>query len=351
MGSPPGPAYDGVDPARQLPLDVPVWCVHGRDDDVVPLSQSVDYVSRATAAGAQAELVEVEGDHFVVIDTASRRVVPDRRHPRRARADAGPAAAGRPRRRRGRPRRRPRRRRRPQAAHQALPGRARRARAGHVGRGARAAVRRRAGDPRGPPHPGHPAGRRRARRRHLDRPRDRRAHLDRRRAVRPGPRLRRARRPLALPPPWWSSPHVAPCGAPDGGSSSDRRTTRVQPLQIFSERVDEQVDVVLGGDERGREADGLAVGLLGQDAVGEERLGDLAAGAERRVDVDAGPQPARRGRRRSRARPATRGRPSGARRASSPAPGTHRSAASRPPRGRSPRRAGCRRRSTRASPA
>ncbi|GAA2126643.1 alpha/beta hydrolase [Nocardioides bigeumensis] len=71
VGSPPGPAYDQVDPARQLPLDVPVWCVHGRDDDVVPLSQSADYVSRATAAGAQAELVEVEGDHFVVIDTGS----------------------------------------------------------------------------------------------------------------------------------------------------------------------------------------------------------------------------------------------------------------------------------------
>ncbi len=50
---------------------MPVWCVHGRDDDVVPLSQSADYVARATAAGATAELVEVEGDHFVVIDTAS----------------------------------------------------------------------------------------------------------------------------------------------------------------------------------------------------------------------------------------------------------------------------------------
>ena len=75
VGSAPGPAYattyDQADPTRQLPLDVPVWCVHGRDDDVVPLSQSADYVSRATAAGGQAELVEVEGDHFVVIDPAS----------------------------------------------------------------------------------------------------------------------------------------------------------------------------------------------------------------------------------------------------------------------------------------
>jgi acetyl esterase/lipase len=71
VGSPPGPAYARVDPGRQLPLDVPVWCVHGGDDDVVPLSQSADYVSAATVAGGQAELVEVEGDHFVVIDTTS----------------------------------------------------------------------------------------------------------------------------------------------------------------------------------------------------------------------------------------------------------------------------------------
>jgi acetyl esterase/lipase len=61
-------AYDLVDPTTQLPLDVPVWCVHGAADDVVPPSQSADYVARARAAGAAAELVEVAGDHFVVID-------------------------------------------------------------------------------------------------------------------------------------------------------------------------------------------------------------------------------------------------------------------------------------------
>ena len=71
VGAPPGPAYDRVDPTRQLPLDVPVWCVHPVDDAVVPLSQSADYVDRAVAAGATAELVEVEGDHFVVIDPSS----------------------------------------------------------------------------------------------------------------------------------------------------------------------------------------------------------------------------------------------------------------------------------------
>jgi acetyl esterase/lipase len=68
LGHPAGPADADVDPRQQLPLDVPVWCVHATDDDTVPVSQSREYVAAATAAGAQAELVEVDGDHFVVID-------------------------------------------------------------------------------------------------------------------------------------------------------------------------------------------------------------------------------------------------------------------------------------------
>lgn len=68
LGRPPTADDAAVDPAQQLPLDVPVWCVHGRADDIVPPSQSSDYVQRAKAAGAKAELVEVEGDHFVMLD-------------------------------------------------------------------------------------------------------------------------------------------------------------------------------------------------------------------------------------------------------------------------------------------
>ena len=49
-----------------------MWCVHARDDDTVPFSQSVEYVAAATAAGARAELVEVPGGHFDVIDEATR---------------------------------------------------------------------------------------------------------------------------------------------------------------------------------------------------------------------------------------------------------------------------------------
>ncbi|MGZ8738913.1 MAG: alpha/beta hydrolase family protein, partial [Nocardioides sp.] len=71
LGHAPGPNDAAYDPLRQIPLRAPVWCVHGRDDDIVPLSQSGIYVAAATDAGAQAELVEVDGDHFVVIDPGS----------------------------------------------------------------------------------------------------------------------------------------------------------------------------------------------------------------------------------------------------------------------------------------
>jgi acetyl esterase/lipase len=71
LGHPAGPADQSVDPVQQVPLGVPVFCVHGRDDAIVPIRQSQSYVDAAVGAGAEAELVEVDGDHFVVIDSAS----------------------------------------------------------------------------------------------------------------------------------------------------------------------------------------------------------------------------------------------------------------------------------------
>jgi acetyl esterase/lipase len=68
LGHPAGPRDARWDPRQQVPLDVPVWCVHGVDDAIVPLAQSEGYVAAARAAGAVAQLVRVEGDHFVVID-------------------------------------------------------------------------------------------------------------------------------------------------------------------------------------------------------------------------------------------------------------------------------------------
>jgi len=63
-------AYDRADPLTQVPLDVPVWAVHARDDDTVPFGQAEAYVDAATRAGAEATLVEVAGGHFGVIDTS-----------------------------------------------------------------------------------------------------------------------------------------------------------------------------------------------------------------------------------------------------------------------------------------
>lgn len=71
LGRPMRPADAVFDPMQQLPLDQPTWCVHGSSDPIVPLSQSQTYVDAARAAGASAELVEVAGDHFAVIDPTS----------------------------------------------------------------------------------------------------------------------------------------------------------------------------------------------------------------------------------------------------------------------------------------
>ena len=60
--------YAVASPVQRVPLGVPVVCVHGRSDTNVPLSQSQSYARAATAAGDNVEVVEVEGDHFVVID-------------------------------------------------------------------------------------------------------------------------------------------------------------------------------------------------------------------------------------------------------------------------------------------
>ena len=68
LGHPPGADDDEADPIRQVPLDVPVWCVHGREDTTVPIEQSRAYVAAARAAGGAADLVEMATDHYAVID-------------------------------------------------------------------------------------------------------------------------------------------------------------------------------------------------------------------------------------------------------------------------------------------
>ncbi len=64
-------AFDLADPLAQVPLDVPVRCIHGRGDDVVPIEQSRRYVNAARAEGADAELIALDGDHFMHIDPST----------------------------------------------------------------------------------------------------------------------------------------------------------------------------------------------------------------------------------------------------------------------------------------
>jgi acetyl esterase/lipase len=63
--------YRDASPQVQLPLAVPVRCVHDTDDEDVPFSQSVNYVDAAKRAGADAELVRVTGGHMSLIDTSA----------------------------------------------------------------------------------------------------------------------------------------------------------------------------------------------------------------------------------------------------------------------------------------
>ncbi len=62
--------YTVASPIDRLPLSVPIRAVHGRADPIVPLGQSEAFVEAALAAGDDAELAVVDGDHFVVIDPA-----------------------------------------------------------------------------------------------------------------------------------------------------------------------------------------------------------------------------------------------------------------------------------------
>jgi len=57
-----------ADPARLLPTGAALLCVHGAEDETVPLSQSERYAQLAAAAGDPIEVRVVPGDHMSVID-------------------------------------------------------------------------------------------------------------------------------------------------------------------------------------------------------------------------------------------------------------------------------------------
>ena len=74
MGGGPGELaeeYRLADPIAAVPVPAPVVCLHSRADEAVPYSYSERYVAAATAAGGDARLIELAGDHFTLIDPAS----------------------------------------------------------------------------------------------------------------------------------------------------------------------------------------------------------------------------------------------------------------------------------------
>jgi acetyl esterase/lipase len=63
--------YAVADPLAQVPISAAVRCVHARADDRVPFEESANYVTAARAAGQDARLLEVDGDHFSVADPSA----------------------------------------------------------------------------------------------------------------------------------------------------------------------------------------------------------------------------------------------------------------------------------------
>ena len=54
--------YAVADPVRNVPLRIPALLVHGIEDEIVSIELSRSYERAASAAGAEVELVEVEGE-------------------------------------------------------------------------------------------------------------------------------------------------------------------------------------------------------------------------------------------------------------------------------------------------
>jgi acetyl esterase/lipase len=74
MGTDPGSgsaAYAVADPTRLVPAHGPVAAIHAEQDEIVPVTQSRNYVAADTRAGGAAQLVLVPGGHFDLIDPAS----------------------------------------------------------------------------------------------------------------------------------------------------------------------------------------------------------------------------------------------------------------------------------------
>lgn len=60
--------YRLADPSLLVPSRAPIWAIHARNDELVPPTQSIDYVAANRAAGGEAQLVLVPGTHNTIAD-------------------------------------------------------------------------------------------------------------------------------------------------------------------------------------------------------------------------------------------------------------------------------------------
>jgi acetyl esterase/lipase len=64
--------YRLADPIAVVPVAATVLCLHSRADDEVPFRYTERYVVVAAKAGGRARLMETGGDHYTLIDPATR---------------------------------------------------------------------------------------------------------------------------------------------------------------------------------------------------------------------------------------------------------------------------------------
>jgi hypothetical protein len=71
LSRPPGTALADTSPAALLPLALKQVVASGNNDGIVPARFGHDYATLARRAGDPVEVVDLPGDHFALIDSAS----------------------------------------------------------------------------------------------------------------------------------------------------------------------------------------------------------------------------------------------------------------------------------------
>ena len=70
---PDDPKLDAISPIKHVDkVTIPILLIHGKDDTVVPISQSEDMADALKAAGKQVEFVKLDGEDHWLSKSATR---------------------------------------------------------------------------------------------------------------------------------------------------------------------------------------------------------------------------------------------------------------------------------------